>query len=67
MEYNINLLAQKYAEYLDSHTMDVTLPQTDLNFSAYNDLEYLDTIKTTQSEFENVEDIAMYEKFLRGE
>ncbi len=67
MEYNINLLAQKYAEYLAKHSFIVDLPQTDLDFSAYNDLEYLDITKTIQSEFENVEDIAMYEKFLRGE
>lgn len=67
MKYNINLLAQKYAEFLETHDLAICQHQSNFDISAYNDLEYLDTIKLIQSEFENVEDIAMYEKFLKGE
>lgn len=67
MEYHINLLGEKYAEYLENTQINISRPKADIDPVAYNDLEYLDTIKGIQSELENVDDLDYYEKFLKGE
>lgn len=68
MKYDINLLGEKYAEFLESQEIVITSPQqTKFNTQAYNDYEYIETIKAIQNDFEDVDDLAMYEKFLKGE
>lgn len=68
MKYDINLLSQKYAENLEALEIDLQAPQkTNFQIDAYNDLEYLDCVKAIQEDFENVDDLCLYEKFLKGE
>ena len=58
----------KYDEFLESQEIVITSPQqTKFNTQAYNDYEYIETIKAIQNDFEDVDDLAMYEKFLKGE
>ena len=68
MKYDINLLSQKYVEYLEDHEIYQEAPtKTNFQIDAYNDLEYLDCVKVIQENFENVDDLCLYEKFLKGE
>lgn len=68
MKYDITILSEKYAEFLEGHEITVTAPKkTNFQENAYNDLEYLDCINAIQNDFENVDDLCLYEKFLKGE
>ena len=68
MKYDINLLSQKYAENLEALEINLQAPQkTNFQIDAYNDLEYLDCVKAIQEDFGNVDDLCLYEKFLKGE
>lgn len=68
MKYNIKILSEKYAKFLEEHEIDLTSPpQAFFQESAYNDLEYIDCVKFIQEDFDNVDDLFIYEKFLKGE
>lgn len=68
MKYSIKTISEKYAEYLSNNNVSITLagiPKFDI--SAYNDLGYLSCIKELNLDYDVVDDILIYEDFLKGE
>ena len=67
MKYNIKILSEKYAKFLEKHEIDLTSPpQAIFQESAYNDLEYIDCVKFIQEDFDNVDDLFFHGKIPFG-
>ena len=68
MKYNVNKLAQAYADNISTRSKTLKIKKTtNYDFDAYNDIEYLDAIFDLNQAFDKVDDIEVSEKFLKGE
>ena len=68
MKYNINELAEKYAEFLQSNKLNISTPNIPtFNVDAYNEYEYLAVINELNKNFNSFDDIHITENFLKGD
>lgn len=68
MEYSVKKLAEAYAHAISTKNKTIKREKKPkFNLDAYNDLEYLNLMKNTNLAFDNVDDLTLTEKFLKGE
>lgn len=68
MKYNLSLLAESYALFLSEKEILVTTkPSPTFKIDSYNEYEYISCINSLNSVFDQVNDLDVTIKFLKGE
>ena len=68
MEYNINLLARMYCQYLSGTDFDVNLDVSQpCDLSTYNEYEYQKLMQHYERLYQHADSLMLTEQFLKGD
>ena len=65
MEYDVNLLAEKYLSYLAETEFNISsISMPSYNYFAYTDNEYTSLMRQLNTDFDKLDDLYLTEQFL---